>query len=449
MIAIPNSGSSRRKAERGFLLVGVAVFIVVLTILAVSLFGLSGFESQFMIQSMRRDQAFSLAAGGIERARFALMMTDTLDSVKRFLPRDGVVYAVAMQGPLAEDAFADDSVGQINPSRDVWIRVVAQSGDSRVRMHARFTPGKSNEYYKRLITAQFVRVNLPSSLKPTHWQQTYLSGAVGEPAGMSDTSWNDPPNAPNSDRVPIPTGRPPIVQIPNMPVPDVVSYINAHRPTAPNIPGSPGGGNPYVLDATGDARGYRFFKSPQSGDAAGWNVIDGNSPCQIRVGGVAIWLLDKGIHFNTKVKITQIAGAAPGRLIIVSHKLASGPGIEFDYGIEDPPLVPGVPGAPGSGVPLILVTDGIVQIGNVLYTNNVDTMVGFLSIYADWAVITGPTAGHEMHLWHLPSMTTGTADPIIDELYNLDILPSTSAGANARLLLVPGTWQDLSAGIVP
>ena len=67
--------------DRGFVLVGVAMFVLVLTILGLSLFTLSGFEAQFFARANERAEAFNTAASGIERARFALLATDSLQPV--------------------------------------------------------------------------------------------------------------------------------------------------------------------------------------------------------------------------------------------------------------------------------------------------------------------------------------------------------------------------------
>ncbi len=83
--ASPSAG-----AQRGFALVGVVMFILVLTILGLSLFSLTGYESQFMQRSLDRAEAFHAAAGGLDRARFALTRLEQLAAVKQGLPLDAI-----------------------------------------------------------------------------------------------------------------------------------------------------------------------------------------------------------------------------------------------------------------------------------------------------------------------------------------------------------------------
>src|SRR5947207_543262 len=92
--------TSQPETERGFLLVGVVMFILVLTILGLSLFSLTHFEAQFMQRSTDNAESLQAAAGGLDRARFALARTSKLESVsvEGFAPLYDVVYAVAFQG---------------------------------------------------------------------------------------------------------------------------------------------------------------------------------------------------------------------------------------------------------------------------------------------------------------------------------------------------------------
>ena len=324
--------------RRGFVLVGVAMFILVLTILGLSLFTLSGFESQFTVKSLHRSAAFSAASGGIERARFALLSTDKLESVKDFLPRDGVIYARAIQGP---DPDSGDSTGTIDPNgEDIWVRVRAQQDGATVEVQARFEAEQPQDYYKRLITARHVFVS--SAEKP----QTYISGAVAQPL-IGNTSWNTPP--PPSD----PPGRPPIEVRNTLQLPALVSYYDAHRPGASQAL-NPGLSGNYTLNAGG---GTSYFYSPP--DVGGqWNVLATHPNPSISVNGTAIWLLKAGtvacMQFTDRVTITGTPGS---RLIIVARPVFDQEeqrAVEFNGGIMD-----GTPGIPATGIPLIIVTPGL------------------------------------------------------------------------------------------
>src|SRR5262245_6741389 len=86
------------KSERGFVLPGVVMFVIVLTILGLSLFALSSYEAQFMNATLDETQAFYLANGAIDRAKFLLTSTYQLQIVSANRGA-GVDSAIAIQDP--------------------------------------------------------------------------------------------------------------------------------------------------------------------------------------------------------------------------------------------------------------------------------------------------------------------------------------------------------------
>ena len=86
-----------RPREAGFVLIGVIIFVLALTIIGISLFSLSSYEAQFLQRSLDGEQAFQSAVGGIERARFALCATSRLDAVSAAPGRENVIAATAFQ----------------------------------------------------------------------------------------------------------------------------------------------------------------------------------------------------------------------------------------------------------------------------------------------------------------------------------------------------------------
>src|SRR5882762_4373424 len=107
----PTRSGAAPSAGKGFVLVGVVMFVLALTILGISLFGLSTYEAQFYGESSNALQAFYSAAGGIERAKFVLVSQKTLESVTDNLTQpggvEGVVYARAW--------FTDDPQDSTGP----------------------------------------------------------------------------------------------------------------------------------------------------------------------------------------------------------------------------------------------------------------------------------------------------------------------------------------------
>src|SRR5436309_4094894 len=98
-----------RGSGRGFVLVGVVMLVLALTILGLSLFSLSSFESQFLGRSLDGACAFHAANGGLDRARFALAATESLQSVRAGLP-EHVVSTTAFQEQEPGDTLTTGQV---------------------------------------------------------------------------------------------------------------------------------------------------------------------------------------------------------------------------------------------------------------------------------------------------------------------------------------------------
>ncbi len=154
--AHPIAADPRQDHPSGFVLVGVIMFILVLTILGLSLFSLSGFEAQFFNASLYRQDSYYTATGGIERAKWVLMKTGTLDKVRENLPA-GVTYSVARQGV---DFESGDSTGAVTWNGDpVWIRALAESHGAKTYIEARYLPQEPQRIYKRLIAPHSTTTN--------------------------------------------------------------------------------------------------------------------------------------------------------------------------------------------------------------------------------------------------------------------------------------------------
>src|SRR5438128_1554566 len=127
-----------RSPESGFVLIGVIMFVLALTILGLSLFSLSGYEVAFLGSSLDDTRAFYDALGGIDRAKFCMAESQlqTLADVKNGLPIEGVVYA------RARYVGTDDSTSAVlwDGTKKVEIRVVAVENKARRVVEAQFTP---------------------------------------------------------------------------------------------------------------------------------------------------------------------------------------------------------------------------------------------------------------------------------------------------------------------
>ena len=118
-------------SERGFVLVGVVMFVLALTILGLSLFALSSYEAQFQTSSYLSGQAFNVAQSGVEHVKFVLAHKKRLQDVRTSLYPNGVVYARAR---CLNGEFVPDSVGKVEDLPDgaqLEIRVLANLNGER------------------------------------------------------------------------------------------------------------------------------------------------------------------------------------------------------------------------------------------------------------------------------------------------------------------------------
>jgi hypothetical protein len=423
--------------EDGFVLIGVTMFILVLTILGLSLFSLSGFEGQFMIRSLNHDRAFNAAAGGIERARFALLAPPhDLETVKagdldgdgrptNYL--DGVDYAVAIQDddPVADSA-GDSTNNVVAGGPPVWIRVRARYGDASVVLQARYSTGTGEEYYRRLITAREVIVNNPS--------QVYLTGKVGQEFG-NDMSWHgstqqDPP------------GR--ILEVIDDPMalPQLATYLGTPAATIAPVTGTYtflGNVNPLVPSY--------FRVNPQD---VQWTVFETNGTPKLRVRGTVIWLVPaivRAMYFAHPVTVEPYDASTPSVLVIAAgtqNDIEEIESVQFEGGFESGNLATNQPWPfdATNGVPIVIVSPGQVRIRSA--SGNKASFAKYLCIYSGRVEVQGPTTGAATHLWHLPSVNGAITDEIMDLLYSIPgILPNASVGGGF-LTFDTGSWLVVS-----
>ncbi len=211
---------SHRANSQGFVLVGVVMLVLALTILGFSLFSLSGFEAQFFGGAMHETQAFYDATGGIDRAKFVLENTGNLASVKQDLPLEGVVWASARyveSGDSTRDVDWDDA------TKLIQIRVVAEERGLRKVLEANFTPGSQHSVYENTLVTNG---NIAFLSDHDSWQihpQGSFHHDSGEPYGRVQlnpntyVAWDS-----------VGTSVPPIIIKEPVPGPDVDAFINAH-----------------------------------------------------------------------------------------------------------------------------------------------------------------------------------------------------------------------------
>lgn len=408
-------------ADRGFVLVGVVVFILALTILGLSLFSLSSFEAQFLTRSSRDTQTLYDAMGGVEWAKMVLSKERRLQAVQDGQPSEStrpshVVYVEAWQGNNNSGAL------NFNSGQPVRIRSLAQDDRGIRRMvEQMFEPTNPDTMYGAIVDS-YGNFNIPSMAGiplTERRSQTYLNGAIRVRTD-TDPDWRLAPGAMTD------WGR-------NAPQPKVQPYIsdNSALLGTQAIDGHTNSGQFDLLGV--DPTGINFFKSPGVNGSSVLEQFSASST--IRVANTCVWLLPQGARFNGPVRV-EAAGSNP-RLVIVAGGLLSG-SLPGNYGYIPPPYV-GLwfYGSLSSvNVPVVLVSDARIILENEQQTaqNNV---INDLTIWGAGVKITGPEAGYSFVAYH-----TGATDAIIQELGAKGALPG-GLGKTSAWPPIRGTWREL------
>jgi len=410
---------SPRPGEAGFVLIGVVIFVLALTIIGISLFSLSSYEAQFFQRSLEGEQAFQSAVGGIERAKFALARDSLLSSVKDDLPLENVTAATAiqMQGGLP------DSTGPVQwEGEDVTLRVTARVNQERRTVEGWFRPHLTREVYSQLIATSGGIGVMPFAPDGSDRRFTiYLTGPIWQ-----GTMPPDPSDWLSVLHHPLPTD----ISTDPLALPAVAQYLSSHSGSPSGDPEGIGLWWRYRLGAGG----VDFFSTPSSmtGDPD-FSLDDSQHLCvKLEVTGCAIWLMSRGIRFDQKVTVVGTSGPGSDCLIIVAGRSVTFPddpdaGILFLGGLE-------------SGIPVILISDGSVYIQDMTDpSGGPSSSVQDLTVYARDVVLTGPRLGAELSLTHVPggSLDTYWVPLLADGGY----LPNVTSTSGRELTLRPGTWH--------
>ena len=412
-------------SDSGFVLVGVVVFVLALTILVLSLYGLSSYEAQFLQRSLDEEQAFQSALGGIERAKFALARTSLLESVKLNLPED-VVSTVASQNGTSAGAVV------WQPADTVTIYVRAEVNGAQRTVEGSFSPVATRSYYSSLITASGgIEVEPVSPLSPANRNQTVLlDGPVWESSPQDTNSWKPLLSAP------APLG---IRKSPAVPVPDVAPFLDPSGPVGTarlTVNSAPPAANPiYTLDASGTPGVPAYFRAEDSDANFSFNSFP-RPGCTIQVSGLAVWLLPRGAMFYQGTVIT--GDPSTDCLVVIAGPMTGHFGSSSAPGPMSSICFLGFLRA---DIPVVLVSSGEV----LLWHENdylVDGFANDLAIFARSARFMGPyTAASPPAFLQLHRNENGPLNTFfLDALGSQGALPNASSSGR-RLDLVPGSWQ--------
>ena len=420
---------SARRGETGFVLVGVVIFVLALTIIGISLFSLSSYEAQFLQRSIDGEQAFQSAVGGIERAKFALSVPPySLLSASQNLP-EGVDSTVAIQDGNSTGAVAWGGT-------DVMIRVTAEVNGAQRTVEGRFLPIVTQNYYSKVITtSREIVVDAFASVgggTPTDRRYTVnLLGAVWEGVSPPDTTWEalllTPPDS---------------VRTSPVPTPDLAAYFTSHPVSAATpAPYDPSQQLYTLLAPENDAE---YFRAP-SGHS--WNDFYysnwTHTEIRVQVQGLAVWEFPRGLRFDGLLRVSALGGGN-SCLVIVAGQAGPQPTTpenDPEMGIR---LFSGLIVEPGISV--ILVSNGRVYLQHLNNASGISSIAGDLTIYAQNAWLTGsdhsPPAPLPQKTMTLQHAATGDLDTkYVDLLASLGALPGTSSASGRSLTLVPGTWH--------
>jgi hypothetical protein len=417
------SRQTERRGEQsaGFVLVAVIMFVLALTIIVLSLFSVSGYEAGFLQRSQDAEQAFQSAAGGIERAKFALAETQLLESVSRDLPLEDVVAAVARQVQRTDTLEAGPvDWSATNP---VHLRVTARVNGTSRTIEGDFAPASRRTYYSQVLTtSQGIAVDGPPGPgNPFDRTGTVdFTGPVWEGVSPSDSSqwWPLVGHTPDA----------PIIKS-AIPDPDLVSYFALH-PVDPlpqatlSYPGQ---------QPTMDLTQAQYYASPLTNRDAYYNPSF-NDPLTLQVRRLVVWEFPGGVRFDVPVEVSRHGGGPNACLVIVAGPSGDAQdaeaGIWFSEGLTVDP-----------DVSLILVSSGKVLIQQLADTWVLSSSAPDIAVYARDVRLSGPrrAGGRTMALSHLP---TGNLDTrFIPQLASTGALPNASSGSGRTLTLRAGSWR--------
>lgn len=421
-----------RAPERGFVLVGVVMMVLALTIIGVSLYSLSGYESQFFGRSFIDRQALYTANGGVELAKRLLITpigspaAQSLSNVKLAIGREGIVSAVAWY----DNPF--DSTGPMRPNTNVHVRVGVNVFGIARTVQGTYNPGNPNSPYWRLFSS-----TTPITYSGATGTLRAQGGAWQPVAAASDTAWiasleGQSSVAVTADVVPASLAAP---------------FITAHYPSSPSSPDTawvsrnynPLSAYPHYstvfvdMDAGPAADSYKYFRSASDTLTVIWtsqgtkyDFVSGAN-VHLRVRGTAIWILPRGALFDGEVVVERLPGATTANLVIVAGPSTGSPvtGVWFNKAVR----------TPLNDVNVFIVSNSTVRIQDAVASNQL-MEARRLCIYADAIRLSGPASGtHVLDLRYPAALR-----PVADQLYGLGLLPGVTGMQSTTFALVPGSW---------
>lgn len=419
--------TTARVGESGFVLVGVVIMALALTILGLSLFTLSNYESQFLDRSLAQCQAENKALGELERAKLRLTTSPyLLENVQAISLLDPSVTAMAKQ----TQGIEVDSTGPVDweDGEEVSIEVTATVGGVTRSVTGKFNFAETPNFYKRLVTTPgklIVETELGTragTVRLVDWTggTSRYSRVSQDVQTAADTAWT-------LDVEDYTHGIKPRIA----PPPDVDAFIlqTANDTPQGTFPG-PGESRYAFVSPLGEVG---FFRHPDP--SPGGFTFASSNEVTLDVKGHVVWLVSNGVHMSKTLHVTSPDPGNSSLTIVASRYFGpADPAIPIDAGIW---LDGGITETPTNRVPVFLVSDANVYIEQH-DSSSEPTSLSSLSVFAANVNLLGPLSGQPNRMSLSYDRSTNA---LVDWLSEKHALPNTSPGGNHRLALVPGTWK--------
>ncbi len=426
-----------RSESGGFILVGVVMFMLALTILGLSLFSLSSYEGQFFYSSVSREQSLHNSESGMELVKALLSARDArLEHAQFAVGQFGITRVLAYQstGPNPSDTT---SRGPVNWNKELVLLVSGRAGSEVRTVESRFTPSETKNPYRNLVTCglgfQYDNSNGGS-------QTVWMNGRVWQHIQWpSDAAWTSAVRWENG--APIDSTTPP--------VPLADDFVDANLPGATDLTGavqvggSGGSGNSYSLRISNTTGAPRFYTLSTPHEVAerssdpelNWYGCFFDGRLTLSVKGTCVLVVPDGACFAREVTIVPDGNGATGSLVIVAKANQDQRGHE-NRGI----WFEGALIHQNSNIKVFLVSQGDVAIthdhnsGNPHETRALSVVCG-----GDFELM-GPSASQVFKMYY--GSGAANQDATADALLAAGALPPLAGGSGGGFAYLASSWKE-------
>lgn len=423
----------------GFILVGVIMFMLALTILGLSLFSLSSYEGQFFHASVSREQSLHNSESGLELVRALLAANSSrLEDSQYAVGQFGITRVVAYQANSVNPGDTT-SRGPVRWDRDLFLVVAGRAGTEERTVESKFVPRLLKNPYHDLVTCG-LGFDYNSANGGTRTVE--LMGKVWQHIQWpSDSAW--------TGQVNWSSGRP--LDVTATPVPLADDFVDAKLAGATDktfdVTHSNSGPGSYslVINAAPGAILYYKLSTPQevrdnSNDPElDWYGCYFDERFTFSVKGTCVLVVPDGACFQREVTIRADGNNSTGTLVIVAKSNSSigqsAPGgmasraISFQGGIihTDP------------NIKVFLVSQNDVALTHDHNSNNVSNHESrALSVVCGGFEVMGPDPGSVFKLAYGGSAQNSVADALLLQ----GALPAIVGGSGSSFAYAGASWKE-------